>query len=154
MEKPVAYKRAPISVAIAFGLPIAPEAKFMGFEPNADAPRVNPGYVFKRERLKDMAVFWESGFTALKLTGDPAAGKTSLVKEWHARLNAPLAIVSCSGGTQEHHLYGQLLPDLTNPGVLKWRDGKQRLLDAGRDGAQRARRGQRRSLDVHRGGIP
>lgn len=120
---PIALKKTGIALAVAFGLPVPVQATIEGYEPNDLAPPVNPAYVFDRDLLKDMAVFWESGFKAMKLVGDPAAGKTSIVQEWHARLNAPLALVPCSGGTTEAHLYGQLLPDLKTPGTLRWRDG-------------------------------
>ncbi len=55
------------------------------------------------------------------LEGDPSAGKTSFIKQWHAKLNVPLETVACSPDTQSYQMFGQLLP--TESGTLRWHDG-------------------------------
>lgn len=93
-------------------------------------PQKNGDYYFDRERLRDMFAFWTTGERALKIKGDPAAGKTSLVTQFHARMRAPLLIYSCSNGTEAHHLFGQLVPQTDH--TLKWIDGP--VLSAARNG--------------------
>lgn len=74
-------------------------------------PRKTEDYVFARDRVADLIVFWNSKRQkALKLVGDPAAGKTSIVKEWHARVNVPLYSYSCNKDTTSDQLIGQFLP--------------------------------------------
>lgn len=109
------------SLATSFGIKVDPRAMVAGFpEGTPGAPPSKP-YVFDVSRLRDLLIFWEMGLKALKLMGDPAAGKTSLVEQFHARLNWPLKLVSCSQATEPFHLYGQLVP--TEAGTLRWVDG-------------------------------
>lgn len=125
-------KPALYSLRNVFGLEGVDE-KYMlpGVEPgHPHAPQPNPDYVFKRSDLRDLMVFWEDGLTALKLEGDPSTGKSSIVSEFHARLNWPLYILSASEDTDTRQIFGQLLPD-TN-GNLVWVDGP--ALRAAREG--------------------
>lgn len=87
-------------------------------------------YHFEALRLLDMMAFWYSGEKALKIKGDPAAGKTSLVEQFHARMRAPLLLLSCNQGMEQYHLMGQLVPELS--GTLRWVDGP--VLAAARNG--------------------
>lgn len=120
----------PHSLANSFGIAVDPRAMVMGYAPGTvGAPPVKP-YVFDVSRLRDLLIFWELGLKALKLRGDPAAGKTSLVEQFHARLNWPLKLVSCSQQTEPFHLYGQLVP--TETGTLRWVDGP--VVNAARTG--------------------
>jgi cobaltochelatase CobS len=66
-------------------------------------------------------MFWIGGFKALLMEGDPSAGKTSFIKQWHAKLNVPLETVACSPDTQNYQVFGQMLP--TEDGKLRWQDG-------------------------------
>lgn len=84
-------------------------------------PKIDPFYTFEIDRLRDMTMFWIGGFKALLIEGDPSAGKTSFVKQFHARLNVPLATVACSPDLQQHHLFGMYVP--TESGTLRWQDG-------------------------------
>jgi MoxR-like ATPase len=122
-ESTQVFETQSIQVSTAFNMPtIAPQVKLPGFKPGLPGvPKIDPGYVFDMERLRDLTMFWVGGFKALLVEGDPAAGKTSLVSQWHARLNVPLDSVACGRGTMQHHLFGQLLP--TESGSLKWHDG-------------------------------
>jgi len=108
----------------AFGMPhLPPAAEITGWEPGLpNVPEVDPCYVFEEDTLRQMNMFWSSGNRALLLEGDPAAGKTSLVEQFHARLGVPLYKVACSPCTETWQLFGQLLPRLDGQG-LRWQDG-------------------------------
>lgn len=119
------------SLAAEFGIAAPPEVMFKGGpDDTPDVPRKR-SYSFERARLKDLMVFWDTLEPALKLIGDPAAGKTSLVEQFHARMRWPLYLMSCSSDTQPYQLYGQLIPQLDK--TLKWVDGP--VLKAARTGA-------------------
>lgn len=119
------------SPAQEFGLPVPATVKIPGFEAgHPAAPPINEGYVFMPEKLRDILAFWQSSEKALKIIGDPATGKTSLVEQFHARLRWPLYKVSCSPGTESRELIGQFFP--TADGSLKWVDGP--VLRAAREG--------------------
>lgn len=110
------------SLAKEFGLAINPSLTISGYDGTHPAvPKVNPDYVFQREKLRDILAFWGAGLKALKIQGDPATGKTSLVEQWHARLGWPLYKVACSRSTEAGRLIGRLVP--TETGTLKWVDG-------------------------------
>lgn len=116
----------------AMNLPAgAPRPEYEGYaEGMPHVPGKNDDYYFDRHRLRDLFAFWTNGERALKIMGDPAAGKTSLVTQFHARMRAPLLIYSCSNGTEAHHLFGQLVPQADR--TLKWIDGP--VLSAARNG--------------------
>lgn len=99
-----------INMGEAFGLEHLKTMQIPGGK--ADQLGVPPKeeYVFERDRLAEFFVFWQSGLKALKIKGDPAAGKTSLVSQWHARLNWPLYSVSCNSMTGADELIGQFIP--------------------------------------------
>jgi cobaltochelatase CobS len=111
------------NVRTTFGLMEAPEhAEIPGLEPGlTGVPPCDATYVFDAERMRQLTMFWVGGFKALLIEGDPAAGKTSLIEQWHARLNVPLYKVPCSPTTESYRLIGQLLP--TEDGRLQWKDG-------------------------------
>lgn len=111
------------SVRDAFNQPeVPPTTMLPGFEPGLPGvPPVDPQYVFELHTLRKLAIFWIGGFTAMKVEGDPSAGKTSLIAQFHARLHVPLFVVPCSPSTESYQLIGQLLP--TEDGRLKWHDG-------------------------------
>lgn len=119
------------SLATEFGLEIDPAAMIGGYAPGHEAaPPINDGYVFQREKLRDLLAFWQADLPALKIMGDPATGKTSLVEQWHARLRWPLYKVACSRSTEASKLIGHLVP--TEAGSLKWVDGP--VLRAAKEG--------------------
>lgn len=111
------------NVRQTFDMKEAPEnAEIPGLDPGMpEVPPLDPNYVFDIERMRQLTMFWVGGFKALMIEGDPAAGKTSLVEQWHARLNVPLYKVACSPTTESFRLIGQLLP--TEDGKLRWHDG-------------------------------
>ena len=105
----------------AFNFNVEPDAGINGMAPgNPFAPEIDPEYVFEAERFNDLLAFWVLGFRALKIIGDPAAGKTSIVEQWHARLGLPLFIISCHENMTETDLIGQFIPQAD--GTLKWSD--------------------------------
>lgn len=110
----------------------APEkAEIPGLKPGlTGVPAIDQTYVFDAERMRQLTMFWVGGFKALLIEGDPAAGKTSLIEQWHARLHVPLYKVPCSPTTESFRLIGQLLP--TEEGHLAWKDGP--VLKACREG--------------------
>lgn len=107
-------------------------AEILGFSPGlANVPSLDANYVFEQDTLRDFCMFWAGGFRALKIEGDPSAGKTSYIQQIHARLNVPLYGVPCSPTTEAFKLIGQLLP--TESGTLRWQDGP--VLKACREGS-------------------
>lgn len=99
-----------ISMGESFGIPALNQVEIMiGESGGANVPPVEE-YSFDKDRLGEFFVFWLSGLKALKLKGDPAAGKTSLVSQWHARLNWPLYSLSCNDRTTADDLIGQFIP--------------------------------------------
>lgn len=132
-KQPFDLKPAQYSLAEQFGMPIPKEHLIAGYEPGHPAvPPRNDDYVFKRAHLRDFLAFWEESFHALKIEGDPATGKSSLVIEFHARLNWPLYFHSCSSRSEPRDLFGSLLPDPREAGKLRWVDGP--ALRAAREG--------------------
>jgi cobaltochelatase CobS len=124
-------KAVKYSLAEIFGFTeLPPQATMLGYQ--GDHPAVPPkkDYVFQREKVRDVMAFWTSGLTALKIQGDPATGKTSLVEQWHARLGWPLYKVSCNRSTEASRLIGCMLP--ISDGSLKWFDGP--VLKAAKEG--------------------
>lgn len=124
-------KPAKYSLATEFGLPVPEQITIDGYEEgHPAAPEINPGYVFMPEKMRDLLAFWQSRERALKIVGDPATGKTSLVEQFHARLRWPLYKVACKPTTEARELIGQYFP--IADGSLKWFDGP--LLRAAREG--------------------
>lgn len=114
-----------------FGIPELAAVRIAGYEPGHVAcPPENHNYVFQRDKMRDMTAFWQSGLIALKIKGDPATGKTSLVEQWHARLGWPLYKVACNRRLEAGSLIGRLVP--TAQGNLQWVDGP--LLRAAKEG--------------------
>lgn len=86
-----------------------------------NVPKIDSYYEFEADRMRDLTMFWVGGFRSLLIEGDPSAGKSSLIEQWHARLNVPLYKVACTPTTENYRLIGQFLP--TSDGTLRWHDG-------------------------------
>ncbi|MEQ6436313.1 MoxR family ATPase [Comamonas sp. w2-DMI] len=115
------HPEAKIAVSTAFNLPDVGGMELAGMAPgNPFAPKLNPDYVFALDRFRDMLTFWVMGYRALKIIGDPAAGKTSIVEQWHARMGMPLFIIGCHENMTETDFIGQFVPQAN--GTLKWVD--------------------------------
>lgn len=131
MQTNFPLKPASYALATEFKLPVPVDLTIQGYEAgHPAAPDIDPGYVFMQDKMRDLLAFWQSSEKALKIMGDPATGKTSLIEQFHARLHWPLYKVACRPGTEARELVGQLLP--TESGTLKWCDGP--LLRAAREG--------------------
>lgn len=115
------YPKATISMRNAFKLDLPSEMMLEGMAPgNPFTPKLIEDYVFDTGRFRDLLTFWVMGFKALKLSGDPATGKTSIVEQWHARLGMPLFVVSCHENMTDTDIFGQLVPK--KDGTLEWVD--------------------------------
>jgi cobaltochelatase CobS len=72
-------------------------------------PAVNPNYRFWRELLRAFVMFWKSGDTALYLNGHKGTGKSTLVEQFHARLNLPLLAVCAHRNMEMADLLGHFV---------------------------------------------
>lgn len=108
-----------------FGIPIPEQqrkaAVYMGGRDSYPGVPEKRFHYFDRGALRDIMAYWQSGDVCLKIAGDPAVGKTSLIEQFHARMRWPLWLVSCSADKMPYHLFGQLLPHVG--GGLRWVDG-------------------------------
>lgn len=71
-------------------------------------PPESPDYVFRKELVSEMIVFWLSGEKAMKLTGPAGCGKTSLVEQFHAALRYPLLMPNTNSRTEADDLIGKV----------------------------------------------
>lgn len=79
------------------------------------------GYTFRKDLLRDMLIFWRLGKRSGMLTGHKGSGKTSLVEQWHNRLQLNLWVITGNGKTNLEALFGQYV--LNEDGKLVWQDG-------------------------------
>lgn len=93
-------------------------------------PPVNESYKFRKELVRAIYGFFGSGDTSMTLMGLQGSGKSSLVREWHARLCYPLLEVTCNARTEMSDLVGMYKPD--EKGGLSFHEGP--LLIAARNG--------------------
>lgn len=122
LDSMASLKPKDLPLAALFDCPsIDSKASIRGYEGMHSAIPQVCEYEFAIGEVRDMIAFWGSPFKALKLEGDPGTGKTSLIEQWHARLNWPLYKVSCSRSTEASRLIGRLVPTVS--GDLKWIDG-------------------------------
>lgn len=84
-------------------------------------PVMDDAYVFTKDHLKILKVWFTGNERNLMLTGETGAGKTSLVEQSCARLGWPVFRVGCHGGLEFQELIGRvtLMPD----GSTGWADG-------------------------------
>lgn len=78
-------------------------------------------YVWQREMLQDMMVFFRSGETAMQLIGHFGTGKSSFVEQFHNRLNLPLYVINANPRMEAGDLMGKFYP--TEDGQLKFSPG-------------------------------
>jgi len=86
-------------------------------QPGPFTPPVNPEYFFRRDLVFDMVNFFVCGDVAMYLTGHKGSGKSTLVEQYHARLNLPLYSVNVNPRTE--------IADLIGHWVLKGQEGMQ-----------------------------
>lgn len=80
-----------------------------------------PHYVFRKELMRDLLIFWQLGKRSCMLTGHKGSGKTSLVDQFHLKLNVNCQTINGNGRTSVEALFGQYFP--TESGGLQWHDG-------------------------------
>lgn len=80
-----------------------------------------PKYFFRKGLTRDMINFWKSKGRSALLVGDAGTGKTSIVEQFHNRLNLDLLTMTGCGKTSIESLFGQLLPN--KEGQIVWVDG-------------------------------
>lgn len=88
--------------------PLSDAFRAVGYAKRHDrVPSINKGYGFNSESLMDvLAWLMQPSGTALWLAGPTGSGKTSLIEQVAARLNYPVASITCSGKTEFRDLVG------------------------------------------------
>jgi cobaltochelatase CobS len=79
-------------------------------QPTAYTPSIDPDYIFRMELIRDMFGFWVSGERAMLIIGHSGCGKTSIVEQWHSRLNLPLLTVVAHPRMEIADLVGHFVP--------------------------------------------
>lgn len=80
-----------------------------GAEGTPNAPKIED-HIFTKELTADLLTFWQADLRGLKLIGDPAAGKTSAIRQWHARMRWPLYALACNSQITTDELIGHWVP--------------------------------------------
>ena len=78
-------------------------------------------YVFRPSALSDVLLYWRLRRRACMITGHKGCGKTSLVEQFHLRVNQDLVQMTGNGKTNLEALFGQYV--LNSAGNLEWQDG-------------------------------
>ncbi len=91
-------------------------------EPHPMIPVVDDDYVFRRETLQDLMIWFKgaSGIDPLYLTGHTGTGKSSVITQVAARLGIPLYVVSCHERMEIPELFGRFI---VRDGSMEWTDG-------------------------------
>ena len=85
---------------------------------------IDPDYVFQPDAFERMRLWWEGESTKepLFISGPAGCGKTSMVMQFMARVNAPVVTLTCRRRMDKYELIGQWGSDPTT-GQLVWIDG-------------------------------
>jgi cobaltochelatase CobS len=114
----------------AFGMPksAAPQAYRYAFEnvcvavcDYADAPAIDPAYVWNVEALAQLAAADATGMNAWAY-GHAGTGKTEGLRQYAARLGRPFVRIPIDRTTEPQEIIGQEMP--RRGGGMEWRDGK------------------------------
>ena len=73
-------------------------------------PPIDHGYKHRIDLIRDMFGFWVSGEIAMLQIGHSGCGKTSMIEQWHARLNLPLLTVVAHPRMEIADLIGHFIP--------------------------------------------
>lgn len=105
-------------------------------QPSEFTPAIDPDYIFRVELIRDLLGFWFSGETAMLIIGHSGCGKTSIVEQWHAKLNLPLLTVVAHPRMEIADLIGHFIPTDSGgmafhygPVALAAKEGLSVLLD-------------------------
>ena len=79
-------------------------------QPTEFTPAVDPDYKFRVDLIRDMMGFWVSGERAMLIIGHSGSGKTSMIEQWHARLNLSLLTVVAHPRMEIADLVGHFVP--------------------------------------------
>lgn len=107
-----------------FGIPTPKPVMVPGGDPkdtNPFIPVKDPIYVFIRDLMRLVAAWWTvpAETEGLLLFGPTQAGKTTLLKNFFARLNVPLVVIPCGKNTKVEDFLFQ--PVFSNNGGLSMR---------------------------------
>ncbi len=81
--------------------------------PTEFTPEVDTDYKFRVDLIRDMMGFWVSGERAMLIIGHSGSGKTSMIEQWHARLNLSLLTVVAHPRMEIADLVGHFVPTAT-----------------------------------------
>ena len=105
----------------AFGLNARTERFVLGFQPREGMKAKDPNFVFDPFRLEQTRLWWETADAEpLCLNGPTGCGKTSFIREFLLRVNAPFVELTCHRKLDKSALLGGFVP--TQKG-FEWRDG-------------------------------
>ena len=82
-------------------------------QPGMFTPTVDPDYIFRVDVIRDLYGFWISGEKAMLVIGHSGCGKTTMIEQWHARMNLPLLTVVAHPRTEIADLVGHYKPTET-----------------------------------------
>lgn len=80
----------------AFNLDVTPERFVLGFAPRAEQKVKDANFVFDPFLLEQTRLWWETADSEpLCLNGPTGCGKTSFIREFLLRVNAPFVELTC-----------------------------------------------------------
>lgn len=97
-----------------------PRAPYIAFLRSA-VPAIDPLYEFRKELVRDIYYWWQSGEDVLVLFGPTGSGKTSLLEQWCARLGVPLFAGKGHRGFEPHEAFGHYVAG--QGGQTEWAPG-------------------------------
>ena len=123
-----ALRKSPLYVAFGMNRSAAPTAYRYAFEnvfvnvcDYADAPAIDPAYVWNVEALAQLGAADATGMNAWTY-GHAGTGKTEGVRQYAARLGRPFVRIPIDRTTEPQEIIGQEMPK--KGGGMEWRDGK------------------------------
>ena len=108
------------SIQQLFGVNSAVQIEVQDIEPKYGVTPIQ-NYVYREDLVRDMLVFWRLGLRSCMLTGHKGSGKTSIVEQFHDKLQVNLQTMTGNGKTTLEALFGQYVLDQN--GKLIWQDG-------------------------------
>lgn len=104
-------KKIGIDVRVAFGIAGENPILWNGYaQADERVPPIDPDYEFDRLVLTEFHALMNSGETGIQIVGHLGTSKSSLVEQYHARLNLPLYVYNAHPRTTQADLIGELQP--------------------------------------------